>query len=298
MAGKTIITDASTKPIFIKSLPIESSTQDESVPVEIEQDIDESVSDEGSDIATNMSIDEGGIEIEPEESPHSEIISIQILQVDKEESIIDEADDIDATSLSFDGDTIDFSLNFNSSNNSIDRTAEPTNSSQFSPNTTCPSLKIDSPLNTTQYFTPELNLTLNETGATSNLPKLDPGHIILDYTNWLSSMDGGGKAEDACKQAKLVITNMLTQISLDEIKNASIVCNYFTDKQKSRKLSAGSANVYLRHFSNFLLYLHQQYPKLIDSEEYGQPDKRISRLVVILIILDVIKLDQKMHLQC
>ena len=210
-----------------------------------------------------------------------------------DESIIDEGDDVDATSFPFDEDTIDSSLNFKSSNDSIDRTAEPTNSSQLSPNTTCLSLQIDSPRNTTQFFTPELNLSLNETGATSNLNNLDPGHIILDYTNWLSSMDGGGQAEDACKQAKLVITNMLSQINLVEIKNASIVCKYFTDKQKSHKLSAGSANMYLRHFSNFLLYIHQQYPKLIDSEEYGQLDKRISRLVVILIILDVIKLDQK-----
>ena len=49
MAGKTILTDANTKPIFKKSLqPIESSTQEESVPVEIvQEDKDESISDEG-----------------------------------------------------------------------------------------------------------------------------------------------------------------------------------------------------------------------------------------------------------
>ena len=61
--------------------PIESSTQDESVPVEIvQEDKDESVSDEGGEIATSLSTDEERIEIDSEDSPHYENIPVQIVQ--------------------------------------------------------------------------------------------------------------------------------------------------------------------------------------------------------------------------
>ena len=84
MAGKTIVTNANMKPIFIKSLqPIESSdsTQDESVPVQIvQEDKDVSISDEGGDIdATSLSIDEERIDFESSDSPHDENIPVQIV---------------------------------------------------------------------------------------------------------------------------------------------------------------------------------------------------------------------------
>ena len=76
----------------------------------MQEDKDESISDEGGDIATSLSIDEERIDIESSDSPHYENIPVQIMQEDKDVFISDEGGDFDATSLSIDEDTIDFSL--------------------------------------------------------------------------------------------------------------------------------------------------------------------------------------------
>ena len=95
-------------------------------------------------------------------------------------------------------------------------------------------------------------------------------------------MDGGGNVNDISKKAKMVIGNMLQEIKLDDMKDPDKVCKYFTPKQMRKEITAGSTDVYLRFYSSFMLYLHQNYKSICPVESYNNVEQRIHRYVNLL----------------
>ena len=98
--------------------------------------------------------------------------------------------------------------------------------------------------------------------------------ILENFEKWVTSMDGGCQTKETAYQSRLVMTNMITFIGLANIITPNVVNEYFT---KRDDLIAAIINVYLRYLSDFLLYVHQEYPDTYTIDKYHLMNERISR---------------------
>ena len=122
-------------------------------------------------------------------------------------------------------------------------------------------------LNVSVYFTPpETNSTsilmqdsstqTQEGTAEYEIPKTEV--LVEDFNKWLTTIDGGCYNEYTSKLASLIVKNILNKLSLLQIMDSTTMCDYFTKDQTMSGVSAASLSVYLRYFSSFLFYFHDQ----------------------------------------
>ena len=146
----------------------------------------------------------------------------------------------------------------------------------YSPENSPPALEA------TMFYTPEMsveNLPHLLQEAESTIPSQTE---ITNFQNWMESMDGGCNVNDISKKAKMVNGDMLQEIKLDDMKDPDKVCKYFTSKQMRKEITAGSTDVYLRFYSSFMLYLHQNFKSICPVESYNNVEQRIHRYVNLL----------------
>ena len=112
-----------------------------------------------------------------------------------------------------------------------------------------------------------------------------PKMILEEFVYWMQSMDGGSHTRDISMKAKHVINNILLEIDMEDIMEPELVCEYFTNKQLHKHLSASSTSVYLRYYSSFILFTHQRYTLKYSLEVYTKMMQRVERYVLFLFIL-------------
>ena len=98
--------------------------------------------------------------------------------------------------------------------------------------------------------------------------------VLENFEKWLLSMDGGCQAPGIAYRSKLIVKNAIQSIGLEFMMQPKTVCQYFTD---NNNITAATTNVYLRYLSSFLLYMHEEYPKVFTSEDHQLMRNRISR---------------------
>ena len=130
------------------------------------------------------------------------------------------------------------------------------------------------------YFTPELSFTppsypKYSTSIYESLP--NKPEILDQFQLWMESMDGGCHPSEISKKANYVIAKILDSINVNQLMDPETVCSYFTTKQLRKELTASSTNIYLRYFSAFMLFLHQNYKHTFNLEIYSNIEKRIER---------------------
>ena len=76
-------------------------------------------------------------------------------------------------------------------------------------------------------------------------------------------MDGGCQVPEIAYRSKLVMKNMVRSIGIQSIMKPKTVCQYFTGNDR---ITASTTNVYLRYLTSFLLFLHEEYPKIFRFE--------------------------------
>ena len=98
--------------------------------------------------------------------------------------------------------------------------------------------------------------------------------ILEDFEEWSLSMDGACQAPGIAYRSKLIMKNAIQSIGLQSMMQPKTVCQYFTG---NNNITAATTNVYLRYLSNFLLFVHEEYPKVFTSEDHQVMRNRISR---------------------
>ena len=120
-----------------------------------------------------------------------------------------------------------------------------------------------------------LSTRTQEGTAEYEIPKTEV--LVDDFNKWLTTIDGGCYNEDTSKKASLIVKNMLNKFSLLQIMDSTMVCDYFTKDQTMNSLCAASLSVYLRYFSSFLFYFHDQNRIYFPYEKYKELDQKIAR---------------------
>ena len=115
--------------------------------------------------------------------------------------------------------------------------------------------------NQSVYFTPpERNFTKEASTQTFPVEEnviLQTDSLVEDFKLWLTTMDGGCYNDETSKKAYLFVKSMLKKLSLAEMLDSTIVCEFFT-KEEAMGVCAASLGVYLRYYSSFLFYFHDK----------------------------------------
>ena len=117
---------------------------------------------------------------------------------------------------------------------------------------------------------------LHESDSEDSMSSSLPTEKILlkNFEDWSLSMDGGCQIPEIAYRSKLIMKNMVRSIGIQSIMKPKTVCQYYTGNDR---ITAATTNVYLRYLTSFLLFLHEEYPKIFRFEDPQLMKSRISR---------------------
>ena len=95
--------------------------------------------------------------------------------------------------------------------------------------------------------------------------------ILMDFEEWLITMDGGSQSNYLAYKSKLVIQKLIRSIGLERIMEPKMIYKYFESAEHHRQQK------YIPNISSFILYTHQEYPNVCNTEKHHQMNMRISR---------------------
>ena len=98
--------------------------------------------------------------------------------------------------------------------------------------------------------------------------------ILINFEEWLTTMDGGCQYSDISYKSKLVIQKLIGSIGIERVMDPKIVYRYY---EKNEEISVATTSVYLRYLSSFILYLHEEFSGEYSTEKHYQMEMRISR---------------------
>ena len=134
-----------------------------------------------------------------------------------------------------------------------------------------------------EYFTPEVVEDENLLPQDSYTQLPTKGLLLEHFQSWMRSMDGGCQTIEISNKAKVVVNNILDVVCINEIMHPEKISSYFTSKQMKKELTASNTNVYLRYYSAFSLFLHQNYGTIFPLKIYSNIQNRIQRYVQLII---------------
>ena len=108
--------------------------------------------------------------------------------------------------------------------------------------------------------------------VTDSLPQISD--ILFEFGSWFVSVDGGCQSPEIAYKSKLIISNLIEKIEMENIMEPKIVLTY---SEQNGEICASTTKVYLRYVSNFHLYLHQEFPHIYYLEQYSVMVQRISK---------------------
>ena len=105
-------------------------------------------------------------------------------------------------------------------------------------------------------------------------PPLHSYEILLNFEKWLIGMDGGCQSPEIAHTSRLIISNLINVVGINNIMKPKDIYNYF---ESNTDIHASTTSVYLRYVSNFILFLRQEFPDVYSLEQHNEMVQRISK---------------------